>query len=239
MEHVGQFIVISAAIIVVIVAIIYPKRRRKKRREEMAALANQIGWSFDVEPDVSHENDHSQFEMFTRGFMSAAHNTLTGTIGLDGRMFAVRMGDFTYWVSSRSGRSNLVASNEFSYMLVDLPFTELPNLAIRPEGIGDRLAEVVGYDDVNFESAEFSKKFWVKGTDKRFAYDVIHPRMMEFLLRGTPPGLELAGSELCVSDGRSTWGPAVFTSLLPWVREFISLLPAHLSERLKDERRKP
>lgn len=58
----------------------------------------------------------------------------------------------------------------------------LKPLYIRPEGLWDQILEFVGFDDINFESAEFSRRFYVKGPDKRWAYDVLHPRTMEFLL---------------------------------------------------------
>ena len=39
-----------------------------------------------------------------------------------------------------------------------------------------------GYQDIKFESAEFSKTFCVRSPDKKFAYDVCNAKMMEYLL---------------------------------------------------------
>ncbi len=36
--------------------------------------------------------------------------------------------------------------------------------------------------DIDFESAKFSKRYFVRADDKQFAYEVITPQMMEFLL---------------------------------------------------------
>lgn len=36
--------------------------------------------------------------------------------------------------------------------------------------------------DIDFESAKFSKRYFVRAADKQFAYEVITPQMMEFLL---------------------------------------------------------
>jgi len=41
---------------------------------------------------------------------------------------------------------------------------------------------VFGYQDINLESAEFSKTFCVRSPDKKFAYDVCNAKMMEYLL---------------------------------------------------------
>ena len=55
-------------------------------------------------------------------------------------------------------------------------------LDIRPEGFFDKVGEFFGADDIDFESAEFSRRFFVKSSDKRWAYGVIHQETMQFLL---------------------------------------------------------
>ena len=62
------------------------------------------------------------------------------------------------------------------------PFRNVPDLLIRPEGFFDKVAGAFGFDDIDFESEEFSRAFFVKSSDKRFAYDVLHPRMLELLM---------------------------------------------------------
>lgn len=67
------------------------------------------------------------------------------------------------------------------YLIVELgaPF---PHLFLRMEGLFDRVAGFVGFDDIDFESEEFSKRYFCKSDDRQFAYAVIHPQMMEWLL---------------------------------------------------------
>src|SRR5208283_3583865 len=57
------------------------------------------------------------------------------------------------------------------------------HLNIRPENILDKFTEAIGFDPIQFESAEFSRKFHVRCEDKKFAYDIIHARMIEFLMQ--------------------------------------------------------
>lgn len=66
---------------------------------------------------------------------------------------------------------------------VELPF-ELPLLSVN----GPR-----GGKKVRFESEEFNDAFTVRTDDPRFASDVIHPRMMEYLTRTGPPGFAING----------------------------------------------
>lgn len=48
-----------------------------------------------------------------------------------------------------------------------------------------------GGERVRFESEEFNDRFKIRCADPRFAYDVIHPRTMEFLMAVRPPGFRI------------------------------------------------
>ena len=112
------------------------------------------------------------------------------------------MGDFTYKVTTSSGKSTTTTTYRFSYLILHMPWSGVPDLLIRREGMFDKIAGVLGFDDIDFESAQFSRRFHVSSTDKRFAYDVIDPRMMEFLLKGDPPTVDIENTRCCISDGR-------------------------------------
>ena len=57
-----------------------------------------------------------------------------------------------------------------------------PGVIIGPENLLFQLAAAFDSEDIKFESAEFSRTFRVRSKDKRFAYDVCNPQMMEYLL---------------------------------------------------------
>ena len=57
-----------------------------------------------------------------------------------------------------------------------------PELVISREGFFSKVAQWFGCDDIDFESAEFSKKFVVRCADKKFAYDICNPQMIDYLL---------------------------------------------------------
>lgn len=90
------------------------------------------------------------------------------------------------------------------------------------------MKNLFGFDDIDFESVEFSRKFFVKSPDKRFAYDVIHPAMMEFLLASDPPSLDVEQNRCCLFDGMRTWSPEQFRSTLAWARQFFEFWPEHV-----------
>jgi len=213
---------------VVIAAVMY--QQAKKRREALAALARELGLSFHPGPDAGHDDQYAHFEIFRRGRSRRAFNTLLGEVDLVGQRCHVRMGDFRYTTGSGKNRS----THTFSYLIVHLPWTHMPALLIRPEGLFDKIAGAIGFDDIDFESAEFSRRFHVKSTDKRFAYDVIHPRMMEFLMSSSdPPTADIEHGRCLISDGKRRWDPAQFRERLRWTAGFVERIPDHVVNTLE------
>jgi hypothetical protein len=108
----------------------------------------------------------------------------------------------------------------------------MPSLSIRAEGIFDKLAGVLGFSDINFESAEFSRRFHVKCEIERFAYDVIDPRMMEFLLAAQPLPIQIEQNLCCIStNGR--WKPEQFEQQVQFAKDFFSHWPPHVVKSLQ------
>jgi len=211
----------------------YSYQQQQKRLAELITLAEQLNWQFDSDSDYSVDDEFSQFSVFCHGTARYAYNTLRGSIELDGRHWPVRMGDYHYQTTSSDGKRTQTHDHHFSYLLVELPYVSLPDLRIRREGIFDALANAFGFGDINFESSEFSKRFHVKSSDKKFAYDVIHPGMMEFLLAEAPPTIEIDGACCCLTEGSSTWSAAEFRERLDWAIKFFSLWPNYLVADLK------
>jgi hypothetical protein len=203
----------------------------KKRREALAAFAARHGFDFDPSTDSSHDDRYAQFEIFRRGHSRVARNTMTGSIELFGQRCELCCGDFRYKQTSGSGKNRKTSTYRFSYLIVHPPW-ETPPLLIRPEGFFDKVAGAFGFDDIDFESVEFSKKFYVKSSDKRFAYDVLHPRMMEFLLAERPPMIDVEDGALCLSDGSRRWDPEQFEAKMDFVIRFCELWPRHLVKDL-------
>ena len=224
---------IAVVVIVSLVATLgyFAWQAEKKRQAALATLALELGLRFDPGQDSDHDDEYAQFEIFRRGHSRAARNTLHGTIELFEQPCHLVAGDFRYKVTSSNGKSTSTTTYNFSYLIVHPPW-DTPSLLIRPEGIFDKIKGAFGFDDIDFESAEFSRKFFVKSSDKRFAYDVLHPRMMEFLLSERPPMLDIEAGALCLSDGSKCWEPERFHREIAFVRQFCELWPRHLIKDL-------
>lgn len=234
-----EFFPIIIIIVVVILAGIggyFAWRAEQQRREELAAFAREIGWRFSPSRDWSRDADFVQFEIFRRGHSRVAYNTLDGEIEIEGRRCTGRMGDYQYKVTSGSGKNRRTRTYTFSYIIVGLPFGNAPPLLIRREGFFDKIAGVFGFSDINFESAEFSRKYHVRSPDKKFAYDVIDARMMEFILQTDPPTIDIERGRCCVSNGSTKWTPTQYRAMHRWVSEFFDHWPRHVKASLDSNR---
>lgn len=226
-------ILVVAGVIAAIVAIVYGSVQSQKRRDRLMVIASQLGLRFDPGRDRDHDEQFSQFEIFRRGRDRSAFNTIWGTVQLAGRRADVRMGDFRYTTDSGSSKNRSSTVHRFSYFICEVPFPRTSDLLIRTENLFDKIAGVFSGADIDFESSEFSRRFYVASSDRRFAYDVIHPRMMEFLLETDPDCIDIEYGRLCMTRGQSRWKPEQFSHALGWADAFLSRWPEHLIRKLE------
>jgi hypothetical protein len=152
----------------------------KKRREALEALAAQRGWTWVKRDDSWCERfDGNPFGL---GHNRQAHNVLRGVH--DGREFVGF--DYVYHTTETStdseGRtSSHEESHPFSVLALRVG-AEVPALSVTPEGFFSRAVAKLMNRDIELESEEFNRAFTVQCKERRFAYDVLHPRLMEYLL---------------------------------------------------------
>ena len=176
------------AIIAVLAVIGYISAR--KRREAMANLATKLGMSFAPNKNWDMARRYSFLDKLRVGSNRYAFNILSGNYqGYDVTIF-----DYHY----RTGSGKSAQDHYISFFILHLPVS-FPELVIGPEGIFSKMAQALGYDDIDFESYEFSRKFCVRSRDKKFAYDVCNARMIEYLLSNTDLTIEIEGGALAIS----------------------------------------
>ena len=199
----------------------------RKRRERIAAferLAAERGLVFDTERDREMYRDYPKFAAFQRGDDQEAYDTMRGDLVLFDEPCRLIAGEFEYETEDSDGDTD---HHQFSFVLVHLPFTT-PSLELRRENLFDKLAAAIGFDDIDFESDEFSRRYHVVSDDKRFAYDVLHPRMLAFLLDEQADAMQLYDGVLCITDGTTTWSPDEFARRIDFVERLCALWPRHL-----------
>ena len=210
---------------------IYSYKQQQARRLALAQLASHQGWSFEPSNDPSHDSRFSQFSIFTSGKNRYAYNTIRGSLKIAGADWPIQFGDFHYQTESSNGKQTTTHTHLLSYLILESPYLGAPDLFIRGEGFFDRIASAIGFDDIDFESDEFSRAFLVKSSDKRFAYDVISPQMMEFMLATTPPTVDFQRAVCCLYHG-GVLKPEDFAATLQWTVEFFEHWPRHVIAEL-------
>ncbi len=157
----------------VAVMIVYSIFASHKRRKELADWARARGLAFNPAKDRRFDDRYPEFKCLRRGHSRYAYNCAIG----DYRGRRIRAFDYHYATGSGKNRSD----HYFSGVLIE-PRLPLKPLVVRNEGVFDKLKGAFGFDDIDFESAEFSRQFYVSSPDRRWAYDVLHARVMEYLL---------------------------------------------------------
>ncbi len=185
------FMIIAAAVVVVGI-ILLARHYEKKRLEALTRTANRLGLRFTPGKDRHLAHELEFLNQLREGSDRYASDLMRGSYS----GHEVRIFDFHYERSSTDSDGNRSSTSYWHHLIVvDLP-RAFPELLVSRENIFTRAAKLFGWTSIDFESAEFSRTFRVRSKDKRFAYDVVNPAMMEFLLRNKDLTLEIEGAVL-------------------------------------------
>lgn len=191
----APLVIFGLVLVLMIFGIIAGILAARKRREAFAGLAARLGLEFYPEKDHDLARQFAFLDKLRQGSNRYAFNLLAGQYA----GHAVRVFDFHYETHSTDSKGNTQTHHHyFSFFMLLLP-REFPEVTVVREGLFSKIAQAFGYDDIDFESAEFSRKFCVRSRDKRFAYDVCNPRLIEYLLANDDLTLELEGRVLALA----------------------------------------
>jgi hypothetical protein len=210
---------IFVAIVIVGIIIAVNAYLQYQRREMWRQIAERYGLRY-YSADPFNLPDRYQFALFQHGHSKKVYNCL------DGKYEGVPVTLFDYRYVTGSGKSQ--QTHDLSAVLAELQI-DCAHLVIRPEGVLDRFAALFGFGDIEFESDEFNRAFNVKGDDKKFAYDICHPDMMEFLLQNRTMTWELRGRHvLLYSWEMGNFNAQNVNTCLHLVTGFVSRIPSYL-----------
>ncbi len=207
---------------------VYSYQQAAQRRKDLQALADRLGWTFTADKDHSVDSRFDAFSCLRQGSNRYAYNMLQGRYQQHG----VCAFDYHYETHSTDSKGNRQTHHfTFSALVLETGLPLKP-LLIRPEGFFDKIGEFFGFDDIDFESTQFSREFFVKSPDRRWAFDVIHQATMEFLLAAPRFTIEFAGPRI-ITYRSSCFGPAEFESALRVTEGIIERLPNYLLREWK------
>ena len=224
MGDAGPILLLLAIAGLVVAGAILSARAKRRRRAALADLAARLGFTFDETDPFDLEVRYERFAPLARGDNRHAYNVLAGERPPLG-VFAF---DFHYETYSTDSKGNRQTQHHHaSHLVVEHPY-DLGRLLVRPEGFFDKVAGAFGFDDIDFESAEFSRRYFVKAGDKRLAYDLLNPQQIEFLLAQPKFGLICEGGATLVSLGERCCTPEEFEQMLRLARGFQERVPEYV-----------
>lgn len=149
-----------------------------QRRQGIMAFADKHGFAYTAHapPGLLGHG----FPLFYKGDGRGAEN---GVIG-QWKDIEFRAADFWYYderARDAQGRSGGRTYHRFSVAAIEIP-AWLPDLAIHRENLFTVIGDRLGAGDIDFESEEFNRQIRVKAKDRKFAFELIDTRMMQWLL---------------------------------------------------------
>src|SRR5215472_14165880 len=188
-------VLVVAVLVLIVIGTIYSMIQARKRLEALNELALRLGLNFSAAEDYRLAEQYGFLKQLAQGENRYARNLLSGTY----QNHEVLAFDYHYETHTTDSKGHQQTQDHwFSFFILTLPAV-FPDLTIRRENLFTKIAEAFGYQDINFESAEFSKAFNVQSPDKKFAYDVCSSKMMEYLLANRDLSIEIENNVLALA----------------------------------------
>ena len=203
----------------------------RKRRRALEAFAAARGFTFVADAPGGLPATYARLEPFDRGRSRLAWNLVSGRTAAGGPAGGeIHWQMFDYRYTTGSGKNK--KTHRFGVVAARLPgVAALPRIAIRPEGVLDRIAGFVGFDDIDFESEAFSRRYHVKSEDRRRVFDLIHPRMMDYLM-GLPDFHWQLWGPFVVITRSGRYGADELPPVMEAIEGFARLIPDYVRQDL-------
>ncbi len=220
-------LIIILFILAAIVAVVLQAHAQNKREKLVRAWAHINKYEFvpGRDPRAIHRFD---LDCLEQGLGRYAYNRVRGMMG-DAPFEAF---DYHYETTSTDSKGNTQTHHHhFSAAIIEAP-ARLKPLFIRKEGFFDRVSRAVGFDDIDFESAEFSDTFFVKAKDRKWAYDVVSQRTMELLLKMPHYRIEISGPHIAVYRSKR-FKPEEFGTAVYLAKQILEGIPKDVIASLR------
>jgi hypothetical protein len=225
-EAAGNVLGGFAVLLAIAVLVVYLGFRKAiERRKQLAAYAAAHGWRYEREQPLLV--DRFSGPPFGIGESRRAYNALFGS-HRDRDLVS-----FDYEYETRTVDGKQTETHVFSVLGMNMGVL-MPPLRVDPEGFLDRFVGHLFGGDIDLESEEFNSAFSVNCPDRRFASDVLHPRMMQYLLQYRQLGWRFEqDSMLVIAEGHRP--PAQIDATIEVMDGITSLVPDFVWLRLKGQ----
>jgi len=193
----------------------------KKRRELLQGFAASNGWTWSGRDD--QWTARYQGSPFGEGDHRKARNVLSGSF----RSRPMVAFDYSYETHSSDGQGRSSTTvHKYAVCGLGLP-TYLPRFELTPEGLLGRVGTMLGMQDVELESEYFNRRYRVRCSDPKLAYDLLPARTMEMLLARPALHLRLSGADaLCWENGAHS--PSQLLARLDTLAALLDAVPQYV-----------
>ncbi|MGI8924194.1 MAG: hypothetical protein ACR2HJ_09195 [Fimbriimonadales bacterium] len=186
---------LAIAAIVCAVAVWYHIKKRAARQAALSAVAASSGmrflpegfssrhlWTSEPFDSVRTSNNRftTQLDEFDP-FQFRGGLTLENLLLLEDGPASIYAFDYraTRMIEDPGGGSS--QQLEYGVVAMRVPLL-MSKMRLTPNGFLARKAVPFGVKDISFESEDFNSRYFVSATDVKFAYDILHPQAIEYLL---------------------------------------------------------
>jgi len=220
----------------------YARKQAQERQTNLLALAQKHGLDFNAGENFAPEPAYTagapniaitpgqaatrfaNIDPFGKGHSRTCANIFGGNLNGSG----ILVFDYTYKITTSNGKSTTTTTYQHQIVARTVPCL-LPRFTMQPENFMLRIGEKLGYREVEFESEEFNKRWFVRGEDTKQIYDLLHPRAMERLLNTDRHRWDFLGNQIVVvASGHRT--AAEIDRLIVDTDEFIALIPSYFRQ---------
>jgi hypothetical protein len=197
---------------------------KDKRREALKQEANRLGLDYHGRDPFAlpfrygHLSPYHSEWVESLGFL--AHNVICGTY----RKHPFLLFDCIHESGGTHDSSSKI--HRFSAGVMQLG-KDFPGLVMRPEGIFDKVKQRLGFEDIDFDNDEFSKKFVVSCKDGMFARDIFNVLVRDLILGIGKITMKTEKDALMVSF-RDRMGPELLQTRLDQLADIREHLPGYL-----------
>jgi hypothetical protein len=207
------FFVLFLALVVAIIFVQYSLK--KKRRQEMRALARELGAKYHAEDPYRLTRYGPYFDPLDEGSNRYAFNVIRND----------ELTLFDHHHETSDGKHTHTHERTFVLFRQD---TDLGRVRVVPEHFGHAVASLFGIDDIDFESAEFSKRYHVTSDDRKLAYGLFDAGMIEHFLSLRDIELWINRHLVLASRRDRLLEPAEIGRLVRDVRGIVRRIPRYL-----------
>ena len=227
--------IVLGVVALIIIGAALGHTQQKKRQQALREWAASLGLIFSEGKERGFDARFPEFACFRNGEKRYAQNITEGHF--EGRWVCAF--DYHYQTTStrtvtdskgRTRTKRQTNHHHFSAVILE-PNVQLKELFIRPEGLFDKVASFFGKNDLDFGSAAFSRRYHVTAPDRRWAYDVLHARAIEYLLTVPTCTIQFAPKRVLILHGQSRLDAEAFHAALKTVDTLLDMLPDYIREQ--------